>query len=204
MPRISTFAGTNNFYHVFNRGVDKRKIFLSKDDYLRFYRSLDVFNTHSPTINFKVATSNKETNSEKLVKIHAYALLPNHYHLVLEQITEGGIGEFMKRINVGYTGYFNDKYDRSGALFQGPYKRVYIATDEQYNYLLAYVNENYVVHGFKTPKDVCYTSTWHYQNVKQSRLVCREKTDRYNIEEAITLAKNIYERRTLMKRELFE
>jgi putative transposase len=81
-----------------------------------------------------------------LVEIICYCLNPNHYHFVLKQIIEGGISEFMKRISGGYTNYFNTKYQRSGSLFQGPFKAIHIDSNEYLLWLSAYVNANAQIH----------------------------------------------------------
>jgi len=79
---------------------------------------------------------------EPLVEIGAYSLIPNHFHFTLKEITEGGIATFMQRIFTAYTMYFNKKYDRSGALFAGPFKSRHI-TDERYlKHLISYQHLN--------------------------------------------------------------
>lgn len=75
-----------------------------------------------------------------LVRIMADCLMPNHFHLILEELEEGGTSLFMQRLGVGYTKYFNKKYDRVGSLFQGPFKSVAIENDLQLKYLLIYIN----------------------------------------------------------------
>ncbi|MDP4008859.1 MAG: transposase, partial [bacterium] len=75
-----------------------------------------------------------------LVRIMADCLKPNHFHLLLEELQEGGISKFMQKLGTGYTGFFNKKYERVGALFQGTFKAVEIKNDDQLRYLLAYVN----------------------------------------------------------------
>jgi putative transposase len=98
MPKSITIPITNESYHVFNRGVDKREIFIDKLDYLRFYQILDLFNSLEPIVNYNQA---KHTHAEKkLVEIQAYSLLSNHFHLILKQLVDGGISEFMKRVGV--------------------------------------------------------------------------------------------------------
>jgi REP element-mobilizing transposase RayT len=198
-------------YHVFNRGVDKREIFLDKADYLRFYQSLNLFNSEESVVNFdfaraKMNAKNKLELKKYLVQIHAYSLLPNHFHLILKSLTNEGISEFMRRMSLGYTNYFNQKYERSGILFQGPFKRVHVDDQEQYQYLFAYVNENHFVHNLTTEREICHSSSLHYQGIVKSKLISSEKSENYQLDGNILLAKDIYERRKTMKQDkvLFE
>jgi REP element-mobilizing transposase RayT len=189
---------TGEKYHVYNRGVDKRNTYLDKHDYLRFYETLAFFNTKEPTQNYKLAKNKYSKNLPRLVQIHAYALLPNHFHLLLEQLTDGGISEFMKRVSGGYVSYFNEKYERSGFLFQGRYKKVHVNSDPQYTYLFSYINENHFVHNLDFKREICHTSSLHYQAVQTSKLL--KKIDSvYNQKEAQLLAQDIYHRRNATK-----
>ncbi|MDO8474236.1 MAG: transposase [bacterium] len=77
---------------------------------------------------------------EPLVRIMAYCLMGNHYHLISEEIQEGGITKFMHKLGVGYANYFNNKHKRVGSLFQGRFKNVLVETDQQLLYLLVYIN----------------------------------------------------------------
>ncbi len=194
MPRKIIPLVTGEIYHVFNRGVDKREIFHDKTDYIRFYQSMYLFNTIEPILNYSHAcTLVSDDSKEKLVRVHAYSLLPNHYHLLIEQLSDGGISEFIKRVSGGFTSYFNEKYDRSGVLFQGRFKRVHITTDEQYRYLFAYVNENHIVHMIQRPNDICYSSSTYFQGYHHSKLVDLKML--YNAEKSQALAKDIYQKR---------
>ena len=151
MPRKVVPLVTGETYHVFNRGVDKRKVFLDKADYFRFHKSLQLFNAENQAQSIYELRFKEDwiENQRPLVNIHAYCLLGNHYHLLLTQKAEGGISEFMKRLGGGYTSYFNERYGRSGCLFQGKFKRVHVASNEQLLYLAAYVNLNNEVHSSK-------------------------------------------------------
>lgn len=144
----------NEFYHLYNRGVDKRNIFSDKKDIDRFLESMASFNALEPIgsifeNHFKDKSKNAKSNTnkkEKLVNFIAYCLNPNHYHFILEQLTERGIEKFMHRIGTGYTKYFNTRYKRSGSLFQGRFKAVHINSNEQLLHLSAYVNLNDKAH----------------------------------------------------------
>ena len=135
---------------MFNRGVDKRTVFQDKADYARFHLSLQLFNSRNQSGGIYELHWNPEwiKKQKPLVHIHAYCLLNNHFHLLATQVVNGGLSEFMKRLGGGYTSYFNERYDRSGALFQGNYKRVLCEDNEQLLYLAAYINLNNMVHAY--------------------------------------------------------
>ena len=196
MPRVNIPLINNEIYHIYNRGVEKRIIFLEKSDYIRFYQSLTFFNTKKPTQNFRLAQSAKRDRGMPLVRIQAYCLLPNHFHLLLSQVVDGGISEFIKRLSGGYTNYFNEKYERTGALFGGTFKRVHVSTEAQKQYLFAYINENHYVHNIKVDREVIHTSSLHYQNRVQSKAINTGETSQvYDLKNNIALAQQIYKQR---------
>jgi len=132
-------------YHIYNRGVDKRTIFNNDSDRQRFLACLQYFNDTGQTKNIDRLLEDKlpaNEQQEKLVEILAFTLMPNHYHLLIKPLVENGLSEFMKKLGVGYTHYFNIKYGRAGALFQGKYKFVQIEDDEQLNYIPFYIHFN--------------------------------------------------------------
>src|SRR3989338_5745511 len=139
------------FYHIYNRVVDKRNVFIDDYDLERFFQGIDEFNTVNPIgslyeSSFLDQSVRAKRKNKSLIKFIAYCLNPNHYHFILQQITDGGITEFMKRLNGGYTWYFNNKYKRSGALFQGRFKAVHVDTNKYLLHLSIYVNLNNLVH----------------------------------------------------------
>ena len=129
-------------YHVFNRGVDKRIIFVDQKDLDRFFLSMISFNSIKPIGSLHEQSFLKDEIKKPLVNFIAYNLLPNHFHFILEQVSEGGISEFMKRLQGGYTWYFNKKHKRSGSLFQGTFKSVHVDSNEYLLHVSAYVNLN--------------------------------------------------------------
>lgn len=165
MTRIKPETG--EYYHVFNRGVEKRKIFLGVDDYERFLTYLKEFNCIDPIYSLyrakQQAVEVKPLRKDKMVEIISYCLNPNHFHFILKQIFQNGISEFMKRLGVGYTGYFNFKNKRSGVLFQGSYKSVHIKNNDQLLYLSAYVNDNHSIHGYESKKG----EIWKYSSLSE-------------------------------------
>lgn len=141
------FDITNNeIYHIFNRGVEKRKIFLSQNDYERFIVNLILFNTvKTPTRNISRYDLNsvyENIPDDNLVKIHAFSLMPTHFHLILEQVVKNGIARFLHRIEMGYSHYINKFYSRTGHLFQGAYKIIHIDNDAYRLYVPLYVHLN--------------------------------------------------------------
>ena len=132
-------------YHVYNRGVDKREIFGSDNDRRRFITCLYHFNDADQAKNIdRLCDIQSSTNDkrEKLVEILAFVLMPNHFHLLIKPLAEDGVSEFMKKLGIGYTHYFNLRNERSGSLFQGKYKFVRIESDEQLAYIPFYIHFN--------------------------------------------------------------
>lgn len=132
------------YYHIYNRGVDKREIFSNKADLQRFFKSMESFNTKDPIGSLYENSFIKELGGKasKLVKFVAYCLNPNHYHFILIPFVEKGIEKFMQRLGTGYTMYFNEKNKRSGSLFQGKFKSKHINSNEYLLQASSYVNLN--------------------------------------------------------------
>lgn len=137
---------TNDIYHIYNRGVDKRKIFLDNNDYYRFIHDLFEFNdtVSAGRFSFKYSETKSPNmkNRKKIIEILAFALMPNHFHLLLKQKVDNGITNFMHKIGVGYTMYFNEKNNRVGSLFQGTFKAVALSNDIHFKYLPHYIHLN--------------------------------------------------------------
>jgi putative transposase len=135
-----------DFYHCLNRGTDKRQVAMDDRDRRRFVLSLYEMNDARPVENTargKVFDLGGRTDDRvRLVDVHAWCLMGNHYHLLLSDSVEGGISTFLMKLNVGYTKYFNARYKRSGVLFQGKTKRVPVVSDRQFLYILPYIHLN--------------------------------------------------------------
>lgn len=136
----------NEIYHIYNRGTDKRNIFMDQSDYYRFLRCLTDFNDLNPTLDWRREKDFSDTEVEppkiKVVDIVAYCLMPNHYHLLLRQISDGGVVKFMRKLGTGYTMYFNLKNERSGVLFQGRYKAKHVDDNTYLQLLINYIHAN--------------------------------------------------------------
>jgi len=172
MKKIDKFIN-DEYYHIYNRGADKREIFSRTTDYLRFLKSLKEFNTSTPAWKHDLIRG-ETSNDEPFVDIVAFCLNSNHFHLILKQRQEKGITKFMRKIGTGYTMYFNKKYDRSGVLFQGKFKAVHIDTDEYLLYVSAYVNCNCEVHGTGDAEKYKWCSFPEYLNYHQGITSGRE------------------------------
>lgn len=145
MPTRSTPFANGYFYHLFNRGVEKRIIFQDNRDYTHFLKILGYYQYAGPKPSYSRANDEQiksVKNNEKIIEIISYCLMPNHFHLLIKQLKEGGISEFMRKISDGYTKYFNTKYNRIGPLFQGAYKSVLIESDQQLTHLSRYIHLN--------------------------------------------------------------
>ncbi len=147
MRKIPFISG--EYYHVYNRGVDKRIIYLDDRDYFRFLKEMRFMNSLNSVTNIYKKEHSCETESrnfrkedEKLVDIVAYCLMPNHFHLILRQVVDGGISKFMQKVAIGYTQFFNLKYARTGVLFQGAFKAKPTIENAYLLHLLRYIHQN--------------------------------------------------------------
>ncbi len=170
MRKVPFVSG--EFYHIYNRGTDRRIIFADQNDISRFLQSILEFNTVEPIgsiyeNSFQTRThqpgSPTSKSLKKLVHIISYCLNPNHFHFLLEQVSERGIEKFMHRLGTGYTKYFNIKHRRTGGLFQGRFKSVHVDSNEYLLHVSAYINLNDRVHqlGSPTSKLVASVSSWN-------------------------------------------
>jgi putative transposase len=143
-------------YHIYNRGVEKRNIFKDDNDRWRFLQGLFLFNDEKTTANLlwqmeknrgrvtfgilREFFAKEKRNRDPLARIMADCLMPNHFHLLLEEIKENGISRFMQKLGTGYARYFNNKYQRVGGLFQGPFKAASAEKENYLKYLLVYID----------------------------------------------------------------
>ena len=132
------------FYHLYNRGINKMPIFLDVFDKKRFIKLLFVCNSRKSVVFKSIQGQSLDDidRGETLVDIGIYCLVPNHFHLLIKEKTENGISEFVKKVATGYSMYFNKKYERTGSLFEGPFKAKRIDTDEYLKYIFSYIHLN--------------------------------------------------------------
>lgn len=131
------------YYHIYNRGVDKRQIFTNNNDYIRFINSINRFN-------------------QDLVSFTAYNLVENHFHFKLKQLSDYGISKFMHKLGTGYTIYFNKKYDRSGSLFENVFKATHIDSESYLIWLSGYIHNNTKKHDIAENEDWIWSSYSQY------------------------------------------
>ncbi len=143
---------TGEIFHILNRGVDKRDIFLDDQDYTRFIHDLFEFNDVEAVLNLNRSFNGGQLMDLRnpsirkprkfIVEILAFCLMPNHFHLMLRQKEDGGITKFMRRLGIGYANYFNQKYERTGTLFQGRFKSILVTEENHFIHLPYYIHFN--------------------------------------------------------------
>lgn len=159
------------YYHIYNRGVNKRIIFKDQKDYSTFISYLKLYLDPQVTIttdlqglSLKVSPSRLPKNYNKEVKLLAYCLMPNHFHLLITQTDDGSMSHFMSSIITKYVRYFNTRYKRIGPLFQGRYKAVKVESEYQLTYLSKYIHRNPLdLKAFKSNKNKSL-STYKYSS----------------------------------------
>jgi len=134
-------------WHALNRGVDGRDLFMDDKDRVRFVHDLYEFNDAEPIWNLGYRLQNIDLRNQLherklLVNIHGWVLMKNHYHLLLSERIENGMSLFLRKLNIGYANYFNERYKRKGALFQGRTKKILIERDAHFLYILHYIHLN--------------------------------------------------------------
>lgn len=159
----------NEIYHISSRAVGDTIIFDDESDFYRGIFSIYEFNNSNhveiwerrraraifkkreKVINVGCSTSHisEETDNiytdkrNRLVDVFAFSFMPNHFHLILRQLQDSGITEFMRKVNGGYAKYFNKKYIRSGHLFS-KFRTVHIKNDDQLRNAFSYVHANLI------------------------------------------------------------
>lgn len=122
---------------------------MDDSDRLRFVHDLYEFNDTAPApefIKYREIVSpdigRPARARECIVDIHGWCMMDNHYHLLISERIEGGLTQFIRKLNVGYAMYFNEKYRRVGTLFQGRTKKKHINSDAYFLHILHYVHLN--------------------------------------------------------------
>jgi len=138
------------YYHLYNRGTDKRKIFLDQHDYTRFLMLLYLCNSDE-SVNIRNFFKNQNKTVGEIfsvecgippISVGAFCLMPNHFHLLVRQERDNGISQFMQKLGTAYTMYFNKRNNRTGSLFQGTFKTKHAQNDIYLKYLFAYIHLN--------------------------------------------------------------
>lgn len=136
------------YYHVYNRGVNKEKIFRDDEDFIYYLDKLRQF------------------KDKYKINIIAYSLIDNHYHQFLKQLSNIPISKFLLAVNTSYGGYFNKKYQRVGPLTQDRFKQLIIKSDEHFDWTAVYVNCNYEIHRLGKAKDYQWSSYQDYLELR--------------------------------------
>lgn len=147
MPyRIIPFVN-GYYYHIYNRGSEKKNIFNNNWDYNRLLKTIKYYQLEGPKPRLsKYLISQDHTlkpiSDKKIVDIICYCLMPNHFHFLIKQLKDGGITEFISKLSNSYTKYYNTKYNRVGPLLQGEFKATLIESDEQLIHVSRYIHLN--------------------------------------------------------------
>ncbi len=171
-----------HYYHVFSRSIAKYTIFNDPQDFsrikelLKLYRYIDFnycyskFSDLNPFLQQKII-QNVQLNSQVLVEIIAYTIMPTHIHLILKQVADQGISKFMSRVLNSYTRYFNSKHHRSGPLWESKFKDVEVSTDNQLLHLTRYFHLNASSAGLvQKPEDWLHSSYLEYLKIDSANL----------------------------------
>ncbi len=148
MPYRTTPFITGQYYHLYNRGLSKQNIFRTTRDYSHFIQTFFYYQIQNPKPKFSLYRKSslfKIDPSKKIVDIICYCLMPNHFHLLVKQVQENGISEFMRKFSHSYTKYWNIKNNHQGPLLQAMFKAVLVETDEQLLHLSRYIHLNPLV-----------------------------------------------------------
>jgi putative transposase len=170
--QIKQYAA-DGYYHIYNRGVEKRIIFKDDLDYKVFLSYLKQYLSPLDTKELDLS-KDKDKNSllrnnyADKIKLLAYCLMPNHFHLLVKQGESRTIESFMKSLSTRYVIYFNRRHKRVGRLFQGIYKAVLVKTDEQLLHLSRYIHLNPVIDG-KLSIDKTYSSLADYLGKRKTK-----------------------------------
>ncbi len=133
------------YYHIYNRGNSKQKIFHDNEDYFRFMSLLYSCNSIN---SFRIFGLNKDESpydfdrDKQIVSIGSFCLMPNHFHILITQLEEKGISKFMQKLSTAYSMYYNKKYIRTGGLFEGKFKSEHAKNDRYLKYLFSYIHLN--------------------------------------------------------------
>jgi putative transposase len=134
------------YYHVYNRGVAKQKIFNKRQDYIVFLRYLKEYLLpldHPDRMLLQgINPRRKAITLFGEVELLAYCIMPNHFHLMVHNIAKDGLSRFMKAISTNYAMYYNYEYKRVGPLFQGVYKAIAINNEQYYKWITRYIHRN--------------------------------------------------------------
>ena len=182
--RKVNFVG-GEYYHIYNRGNSKQKIFHDNEDYFHFMNLMYACNSINNFRALSLAKGGSPYDFElgkRIVSLGSYCLMPNHFHILFTQKEEKGISKFMQKLSTAYSMYYNKKYKRTGGLFEGKFKSEHSNNDRYLKYLFSYIHLNPIKLiqrdwkevGIKNRKDAFrylqnykYSSYLDYSNIKR-------------------------------------
>lgn len=178
---------TNSYYHVYNRGVENRNIFLDKKDYETFLYYLYIYTSNPLEIAKKypdMPSRLKAKNLSDEIYLVAYCLMPNHFHLLLKQKSDRSMPKLVKQIINGYITYFNKKYQRRGTIFQGKYKSMRVGSEYLLMQIIRFIHLNPSIAGLCVDlKDYPWSSyTNSFNNGIINRFRSVEEWDEFHLD----------------------
>ncbi|MFH0936817.1 MAG: transposase [Candidatus Daviesbacteria bacterium] len=178
MPGRAVPLVTEEIYHIFNRGVEKKDIFREYRDYKRFQQTFHYYQYQGPKPKYSSSKHGIYTFApipeNRLVEIYSYCLMPNHFHFLVKQLKNSGISIFLSQLSNSYTKYFNTKYKRIGSLLQGTFKSVLVENEPQFLHLSRYIHINPVVSGLVKNLD-SYPWSSYKEYVQLGNVLCSTK-----------------------------
>ena len=185
MPLRKVPLVTNEIYHIFNRTVANEPLFTNVKEYKIFVKTIEYYSYVNTPFRFShyLKLNNKEKQAllntlyqnKKLVEIYSYCLMPNHYHLLVKQLVDKGISNYMRFSQNSYAKYLNLKKKRNGAVFQSPFKAVRIETGEQFMHVARYIHLNpftgFVIDSLDKLKDYEWSSYKDYLGKRASKFL---------------------------------
>lgn len=178
MPYRSVPLITGSYYHIYNRGLTKRDIFLTPTDYKRFVKTFLYYQIQNPKPKFSLynPSIHKIDSSKKIIEITCYCLMPNHFHFLIKQLKDNGISEFMRKFIHSYNKYWNIKHNSEGPLLQGIFKAVLVESDEQLLHLSRYIHLNPLVSKIiNNLDDYQWSSYLSYMNPQDTSSIDKNK-----------------------------
>jgi len=127
MPRRTVELYAGEYYHLYNRGNNRERIFFERENYLFFLRRLRKYLV-------------------PILDVVAYCLMPTHYHLLI-MLKEADLSHRMQLFSISYTKAMNKRYDRVGSLFQGAFQAIHVDENEYLIHLSRYIHLNPVMAG---------------------------------------------------------
>lgn len=147
----------DGYYHIYNRGANRDVIFKDIQDYRVFLTYLKTYLLPKDEVKLRALISSPSISEQEkeiyknLLRLHnfhnqvkllAYCLMPNHFHLLVRQQSKTAIEHFMRALITRYVLYFNKRQNKVGPLFQGKYKAVLVESEQQLLYVSKYIHRN--------------------------------------------------------------